>query len=245
MIHRFGAALLLGMLAAGTADAQQAPAPQSTVPPAGQTQPAVPGAQPPPVPAPVQAPAPAPAAPGVPLAAPACPLPVPPATAPARQFTGRTGMLMYQVVPTRVADFDRFLAYVRDALAKTANATITQQASGWEFYKAAEPGPNGDVLYVFLFDPAVPCVDYAFFPILSEVYTDPALLQELHKLYTGALRTGGTLMNLVAIPLEAPRPLTPAAPGTPTTQTPPGQTPIPGAETPTTPASRVPIQPGQ
>jgi hypothetical protein len=149
---------------------------------------------------------------------------------------------MYQVVPTRVADFELLLDYVRDALAKTSNPTIGSQSKGWEFYRSQEPGPNGDVLYVFIFDPAVPCVEYGFFPILSSVYTDPALLTELHKLYIGSVRTGGTLLNLLPLQAQPPRPLAPAG-----TQPAPasGKTPIPGAQTPAAPASRTPIQPGQ
>jgi hypothetical protein len=243
-MHRFGAAAVLAILAAGSAAAGQA-APQPTQPAAQTPPPApqpLPGAQQPQTPAPTPgAPPVAPpvATPAVAATAPACPLPVPPATAPARAFTGRSGMLLYQVVPTRVADFDTLLNYLRDALARTTSATIREQAKGWEFYRMQEPGPNGDVLYVFVFDPAVPCVEYGFFPILSSVYTDPMLLTELHRLYTGAVRTGGTLMNLVPVPVAPPQPLTPAA--APAAQTPPGQTPVPGAQTPAEPASRVPV----
>jgi hypothetical protein len=174
---------------------------------------------------------------------------VPPAVAPARAFTSETGVIFHQVQPTRVADFDRLIAYLREALAKTQNPTVRKQAQGWKVYRAVESGPNGDVLYVFLFDPAVPCVDYALGPILAEAFPDPAQLQEIWKLYTTSVRTGGTLMTLAPVPvMPAPPILTPAT--TPQPTTPPPTTPpttVPGQPQPgVTPPSSGPVPvPGQ
>lgn len=180
--------------------------------------PAVPGAQ--------AVPPPAPRLPGtVP-----CPVPVPPATAPARSFTSETGIIFHQVQPTRVADFDKLIAYLREALENSKDPTVRKQAQGWKIYRAVESGPNGDVLYVFLFDPAVPCIDYALGPILAEAFPDPAQLQEIWKLYTTSVRTGGTVMTLAPVPvMPAPPILTPPTTTTPATTTPgkpqPGATP--------------------
>ncbi len=189
--------------------APAAPVPQTPVPQPPPVQQPVPGQG---VPAPAPAQAPAPAAPAPPVVPPVpgtvpCPAPVPPATIPARSFTAPMGMLFHQVIPARTPDFDRFLAYVRDALARSTNPTVRKQAAGWSFHRAVEAGPNGDALYVFLLNPAVPCVDYALGPILAEVYPDPAQLQEIWKLYTGSVRpTGSSLLTLVPSPVV---PLTP------------------------------------
>ena len=207
---------------------QVPPAPGAQVPAPGAQVPPAPGAQVPPNPA-----APAPAVPLTPAAAPACPAPVPPATLPARSFTTRTGLILHQVPPTRVVDFENLLAYVRQALAKTTNPTLREQAKGWQFFRVVEAGPLGDVLYAFLIDPAVPCVDYALGPILAEAYPDPAQLLEIWKLYTGSVRNGGTLLNFSPLPLQAP-----AAIQTPATTTPaaPGQQPpVPLDANPVTP----------
>src|SRR5688572_22032755 len=126
--------LLATELVLVTAAAPQQPPAQV---PASQVPPAVPpGAPPPAGPGQVPAPAPAPAAAPVPVAPPVpgtvvCAVPVPPATVPARSFTASAGMIFLQVIPARSADFDRFLAYVRDALAKTTDATVRKQAEGW------------------------------------------------------------------------------------------------------------------
>lgn len=193
----------------------------------GSPQPTAPAAPEPPAPSGV---AQLPVTPAPLALSPACPVPVPPATAPTRAFTAMTGLLMHQVAATRVADFDRLLGYVRDALAKTTNATLRQQAEGWKFYKSPELGPNGDVIYTFVLDPAVPCVDYALAPILAEAYPDPAQLGEIWNLYKGSVRGGGTLMNLVPVEVKPPAPIA----------TPPS---VPGAAPPAAPSTQTPAPP--
>jgi hypothetical protein len=106
---------------------------------------------------------------------------------------------------------------------------VRKKAQFWKIYRAVESGPNGDVLYVFLFDPAVPCIDYALGPILAEAFPDPAQLQEIWKLYTTSVRTGGTVMTLAPVPVMPAPPIL-APPTTPTTTT-PGQ-PQPGVTPP-------------
>ena len=128
-----------------------------------------------------------------------CPAPTPPATAPSRVFNAPAGMLLMQVIPTKVADFEKFLGYVRDALAKTADATLRSQAKGWKFFRVAEAGPNNDVLYAMVIDPAVPCVDYGFGPLLQSAISDDAKLQEIWALLKSSTRNGGSLMNFVPV----------------------------------------------
>ena len=160
-----------------------------------------------------------------------CPAPTPPATLPSRSFTAATGIIMNQVPQAKVQDFDMFLTYVRDAIANTTDPVIQKQAVGWRFFRDTNPGPNGDVVYVFLFDPAVPCVDYGLGPILAAAIPDPAKLSEVWNLYKLSVRTGGSIMNLVPVPVvrptatgSAPKPTTtapaPPAPGAPATQKP-------------------------
>jgi hypothetical protein len=168
-----------------------AAAPQQAAPPVGQ-QPAA------------QQPAAPPAAPSVPGMV-TCPAPTPPATLPARAFNAKAGMLMIPVISTRVADFEKFLGYVQDALAKTTDATLREQAKGWRFFKIPEPGPNNDVLFAFLLDPAVPCVDYGLMPILNAAVSDAKQLDEIWNLYKSSVRNGGYLMNLLPV-TAAPAP---------------------------------------
>jgi hypothetical protein len=165
-----------------------------------------------------------------------CPAPAPPAVAPSRAFNAPAGMLLHQVIPTRAADFEKLLDYVRDALAKTANTKLREQFKGMTFWRTVEAGPNGDALYVFLVNPAVPCLDYALAPLLSEAYPDPAQLTEIWNLYTSSVRPmGTTLLNLVSVPVK---PATP--PLTPPTTTPP---PAPFKPAPVSPPTTPPAAP--
>jgi hypothetical protein len=190
-----------------------------------------------PTPATQGAPAPANPSPGSPPASagqtqpPAAPpvvgVPSAPATGPARAFTAPVGLLFNTVRPERAADFEKAIAYVKAALEKSTDPDVQAQARGWRMYKAAEPGPNSTILYVFVIDPTVPGADYGLGRILAETYPDMAQLQEIWKLYTGSVTGGGSLLNLTPIvppAIDLTAPITP--PPTPTQTAPPRTSPI-------------------
>ena len=52
------------------------------------------------------------------------------------------------------------MAKLKEALAKSEKPERKQQATSWKIFKAAEPGAGGNVLYVFIVDPAVKGADY-------------------------------------------------------------------------------------
>ena len=186
IVQTAAAAVLMGLIVHA-----QAPSPATpTAPPAPQAR--EPGA--PPVPTPILPPVPA---------APVLP----------RSFTGKTGLLFNAVRPERVVDFETVIGLLQDALEKSTDPAVRAQASGWKVFKATEPGPNATVLYVFVIDPAIPGADYGLGRILSDAYPDR--IQEIWKLYTGALAGGGSLLNLA--PVVAPPPTA----ATPTLTTPP------------------------
>jgi hypothetical protein len=138
-------------------------------------------------------------------------------------FSGAAGLLFNTVRADRVADFERVLGHLQKALETSADPKVRAQAKGWKVWKAGEPGPNGTVLYVYVIDPVVPDADYGLGRILAEAITDPAQLQEVWRLYTGATTTGGTLVNLRAVePKAETTPATAAEPA-------PGDKPEPAA----------------
>lgn len=161
-----------------------------------------------------------------------------------RTFTGTTGLMFNTVRPERVADFEALLAEVQQALARSTNPATLAQAKGWRFFKAAEPGPNGTVMFVYVVDPVVPGEDYSLGKILVDAFPDATKVQEIWKLYTTSVTGGGTLLNLSAVsatppargrgagpaaapvPTAAPGETEPAAPGTSTTPA-PGQPDVP------------------
>jgi hypothetical protein len=185
----------------------QAAAGQTGAPPAGALQPQqtspLPGATPQ---TPSAPPAPAPP-PGQNVVSP------PPL---GRVFASEQGLIFNAIRPDKVMDFETVLAKLRAALADSKDPVRNQQGWGWKIYKAAEPGPNGSVLYVFVMDPAVKGADYGIAKILSEAY--PNEVMELYRMYTGAFATAGqTLINLQPIPAlnASPSAAAPASDGAP------------------------------
>ena len=128
----------------------------------------------------------------------------PPVVSSVRTFTAPAGIILNAVRPERVADFEKLIGYLQAALATSSDATVRAQAEGWRVLKASEPGPNGVALYVFLFDPTVAGADYGLGRILAAAYPDQTKLQEIWKLYTDSLATGGSLLNLT--PVKVPEP---------------------------------------
>jgi len=140
----------------------------------------------------------------------------------ARTFTAPAGMILNAVRPERVADFEKVIGYLQEALASSNDPTVRSQGQGWRVMKASEPGPNGSVLYVFLLDPTVPGADYGLGRILAEAIPEQAKLQEVWKLYTDSIASGGSLLNLTPVqPGAAPV----ASPGTVPTA-PPAAAPV-------------------
>jgi hypothetical protein len=122
-----------------------------------------------------------------------------------------------------VVDFETVIGYLQDALEKSTDPAVHEQAKGWRVLKATEPGPNGTVLYVFLIDPAIKGADYGLGKILSDAYPDR--IEQIWKLYQGALAGGGSLLNLT--PVQGPPPGTlPPSPAKPA-EAPPAVPPPP------------------
>jgi hypothetical protein len=80
-------------------------------------------------------------------------------------FGTPAGLVLTQVRPTKLADFEAAVSALRRAMLNSQNQTTRKQAEGWRFYRAAEP-MSGNALYIFLLDPAVPNADYRVEPIL-------------------------------------------------------------------------------
>lgn len=137
-----------------------------------------------PPPSPQQPPAAQPAAPAA-------------AKAQARVFTGDGGMLFNTVKPDKTADFEMVMAKLKEALQKSDKPERKQMAASWKIFKSVEPGAGGNVLYIFILDPAVKGADYTVSTILNEAF--PTEVQELFKVYAASLAAGQNLVNLQLI----------------------------------------------
>ena len=78
-----------------------------------------------------------------------------PAASTARVFASDSGIIFNAIKPDRVDDFETVLERLQQALASSTDPMRRAQAAGWKIFKAAEPGPGGSVLYVFVMNPAL------------------------------------------------------------------------------------------
>ena len=147
-------------------------------------------AQTPPTQPPAQPPA------QTPPAAPAAP------AAPQVTFKSTAGMLLVQIKPDQTAAFEDMMAKLKPALTASSDATLKQQA-GYKVYKSADPaGPNGNILYVVVFDPAVPGAEYSFLLMFNKTLTpeqqrDPANVENFKTWQ--ATFAGMNIMNLTPV----------------------------------------------
>jgi hypothetical protein len=118
-----------------------------------------------------QTPAPATPAPATQQPAPAA---AAPAAAPKLVFASPAGTLLVPIKPDQTAVFEEFATKLAAGLAKTDDATLKQQATGFKMYKAAEPfGPNA--LFVITVEPTIPNAEYDLFAMLQKTMTPDEL----------------------------------------------------------------------
>ena len=70
-------------------------------------------------------------------------------------FTGDAAITLNFIKADKTADFEMIVGKLREALEKSTTPERAQQAASWKVYKAAEPAPNGSVVYMFLIDAVV------------------------------------------------------------------------------------------
>ena len=127
----------------------------------------------------------------------------PPAeTAPKVPFTTPAGALLVQIKPDQTAVFEEMVGKLKAGLAKTADATLKQQASGFKVFKATEPfGANA--LYVVVVEPTVPNSEYELFAMLQKTMTPEELrapeTAEMWKRYAAAFAAGLSKLSLTPI----------------------------------------------
>jgi hypothetical protein len=146
-------------------------------------------------PAAAQTPTQPPAAPAAAGQTPAAP--VAPAVPASRKFTSDSGVMFSVIYPNKTADFEAVLARVKEALAKSTDPKRKQQALSWRVLKGVEAGPGGNVVYIWLLDPAVKDEDYSITGILAEAFPNEA--QDLWAKYTACFVSGQVMLNLTQV----------------------------------------------
>jgi hypothetical protein len=120
------------------------------------------------------------------------------AAAPApRVFASGAGMVLNFIKPDKTADFEEVMGKLKEALQKSAKPERKPQAASWKVYKSPDPAAGGNVLYVFLIDPAVKDADYTVSTILAEAF--PQEVQALYTKYAAAYASGQNFVNLAIV----------------------------------------------
>jgi hypothetical protein len=121
-----------------------------------------------------------------------------PRTASAQQWNGKlgpdAGMILNYIKPDKAADFEAVLAKVKEGLTKSTKPERNAQAKAWKVFKSPDPA-NGNVLYIFILDPAVKDAEYTISNILAESFP-PAEVNDLYKKYAEAYASGQAPVNL-------------------------------------------------
>ena len=125
--------------------------------------------------------------------------PVPPIAA--RTFATPAAMVMNYVRSGSAEAFESLTRRMVEALAASEDAEHQALAAGWTMYRVADPGPNNNAVYVWLFDPVVENANYAVAQILNQLF--PAEVQQLYETYMQSFGIGQTPLELEPVPLVA------------------------------------------
>ena len=102
-------------------------------------------------------------------------------------YSGDLVVAAYTVNADKVGDYDKVIATLKDALAKSPRPEAKQQLAGWRVVKNAMAQPDGSFLYFHVITP-VKDADYSITNLVYEVVTDPAERTNFYNLYRGALK---------------------------------------------------------
>ena len=103
-------------------------------------------------------------------------------------YTGDVVLAAYVVNADKVADYEKVMATLKDALSKSARPEAKQQLAGWKVIKNSANQPDGSPLFVHIITPVVRDADYSITNLVYEVVKDPTEQKAFYDLYRGALK---------------------------------------------------------
>jgi hypothetical protein len=107
---------------------------------------------------------------------------------PKTTYSGDAVVAAYVVNAGKEADYEKVIATLKDALAKSSKPEAKQQLAGWKVVKNSANQPDGSPLYLHIITPVVKDADYSITNIVYEVVTDPMARTDFFNLYKGALQ---------------------------------------------------------
>lgn len=120
-----------------------------------------------------------------------------------RRFEAPAAMVLNYVQAAGATGFEQNVRQLVQAMAASEDPERQGQAAGWTMYRAREPGPNNNAVYVWLLDPVVTNANYAVPQLLNEAF--PEEVQQLYETYNQSFGFGQSFLNLdpvVLVPEE-------------------------------------------
>ena len=115
---------------------------------------------------------------------------------PSLTFSGGSALLLNYVARAKTADFEKVMRAYGEELAGSDDGQRNQQAAGLKVFRAAEPGQNNTVLYVWVVDPVVSGANYAVMKVLNDELppgppANGADVQAMYEAFSGSFEGGG------------------------------------------------------
>ena len=88
---------------------------------------------------------------------------------PKTTYTGDVVIAAYAVNAGKEADYEKVIATLKDALAKSPKPEAKQQLDGWKVIKNSANQPDGSPLYLHIISPVVKDADYSITNLVYEV----------------------------------------------------------------------------
>jgi len=103
-------------------------------------------------------------------------------------FSGDMVLQAFAVNADKTADYEKVVAQLKEALAKSEKPEAKQQLAGWKVMKNATPQPDGSIVYIHVISPVVPDADYSIVNIVYDAFKDPAAQKMFYDSYRAALK---------------------------------------------------------
>jgi hypothetical protein len=123
-----------------------------------------------------------------------------PAKPAAQTYSADSVIVMYAINPGKEADYEKVIATLRGALAKSTAPEAKQQLASWRVVRSEKPLTPDGTTYIHIISPVVKGADYSISNIVYAVSTDDEK-RAFYDLYKGALK--GALSQINAVDVAA------------------------------------------
>ena len=123
-----------------------------------------------------------------------------PAKPAAQTYSADSVIVMYAINPGKEADYEKVIATLRGALAKSTAPEAKQQLASWRVVRSEKPLTPDGTTYIHIISPVVKGADYSISNIVYSVSTDDEK-RAFYDLYKGALK--GALSQINAVDVAA------------------------------------------